>query len=47
MFNWTDNILQNIPHIESQCENIMQNIVSPADNVMALNNVMVCINNYT
>jgi hypothetical protein len=27
---WTDSILQNIPHIQSECENIMQNNVSPA-----------------
>ena len=26
----TDSIVQNIPHIQSKCENIMQNIVSPA-----------------
>ena len=41
MFCGTDNIMQNIPHIKSESENSLQNIVSPQNIVMGLNNVMV------
>ena len=42
VFYLTDNILRNIPHIQSECEKIFRRILSvPQNTVMALNNVIL------
>ena len=40
MFYGTEGTLWNIPHIQSEWRNILQNIVNPHSIVMDLNNVM-------
>ena len=36
MFYRSDSILQNNPHIQSECENILQDIVGPAEHCYGL-----------
>ena len=40
MFCGIDNILQNIPHIQSKCGNIMWTIFGPTEYCFDMNNIM-------